>query len=149
MDTQSEGFPETAVASQTVRPFQKMRRPPPRYWSTEQKRRIIAEAMEPGASVAEVARRHDVNANQVFNWCKKAREVAARRASRVEIVPVGIISHGVPACTPEPEPGPREDHQPQGSGTMEIRLGRVTVTVDASVDEPALCRVLSALRATV
>jgi transposase-like protein len=29
-------------------------------------RRIVAETLEPGASVSIVARRHDVNANQAF-----------------------------------------------------------------------------------
>ena len=37
-----------------------------RLWSDETKRRIVAETLEPGASVSVVARRHDVNANQVF-----------------------------------------------------------------------------------
>jgi len=31
-------------------------------WSEDEKRRIVAEAAEPGASVSVVARRHDVNA---------------------------------------------------------------------------------------
>jgi transposase len=30
------------------------------------KRQIVAETEEPGASVSVIARRHDVNANQVF-----------------------------------------------------------------------------------
>jgi transposase len=34
--------------------------------SIEEKRRIVEETMRPGASVAWVARQHDVNANQVF-----------------------------------------------------------------------------------
>ena len=39
-----------------------------RLWSDEEKRRIVAEAAQPGASVSVVARRHDVNANMVFTW---------------------------------------------------------------------------------
>lgn len=34
----------------------------------EEKRRIVEEALEPGASVARVARTHGVNANQLFGW---------------------------------------------------------------------------------
>ena len=37
-----------------------------RQWSDAVKRRIVAETLEPGSSVSVVARRHDVNANQVF-----------------------------------------------------------------------------------
>jgi transposase len=39
-----------------------------RSWSDEEKQRIVAEAALPGASVADIARRHGVNANLVFNW---------------------------------------------------------------------------------
>src|SRR5216683_4754013 len=36
--------------------------------SAEEKRRIVAETYEAGASVSEVARRHDVNTNLLFTW---------------------------------------------------------------------------------
>jgi transposase len=39
-----------------------------RFWPDEEKRRIVAQALVPGVSVAQVARRYDLNANQVFNW---------------------------------------------------------------------------------
>ena len=37
-----------------------------RIWSEALKRQIVAETLEPGSSVSFVARRHDVNANQLF-----------------------------------------------------------------------------------
>jgi transposase len=37
-----------------------------RSWSLEEKRRIVDESVEVGASIAEVARRHDLNTNQLF-----------------------------------------------------------------------------------
>jgi transposase len=43
-----------------------------RSWSAGEKRRIVLEAAAPGASVAEIALRHGVNANLVFNWRKIA-----------------------------------------------------------------------------
>jgi transposase len=42
--------------------------------TVEEKRRIVEETLEAGASVARVAQRHVVNANQVFYRCKKYRE---------------------------------------------------------------------------
>ncbi len=36
----------------------------------EEKVAIVQETLEPGASVSVVARRHGVNANQVFAWRK-------------------------------------------------------------------------------
>lgn len=54
-----------------------------RYWSKEEKRLIVAESFEEGASVAEVTRRYDVNANQLFNWRRQlsASEPTERRRS--------------------------------------------------------------------
>ncbi|MBV8398379.1 MAG: transposase [Acetobacteraceae bacterium] len=48
-----------------------------RVWSSEEKRRIVQEAVQPGASVAEVARRHGLNANLVFAWRRMLRPTTA------------------------------------------------------------------------
>lgn len=37
------------------------------------KRQVVAETMVEGATVAGVARRHGLNANMVFQWCKDDR----------------------------------------------------------------------------
>lgn len=39
-----------------------------RWRSVSEKRQIVQLTLEPGVSVAEVARAHGVNANQVFKW---------------------------------------------------------------------------------
>ena len=39
-----------------------------RRYSDAFKRQVVAEAAEPGISVASVARRHGLNSNSVFNW---------------------------------------------------------------------------------
>ena len=39
-----------------------------RFRTAQEKQQIVAEASAPGASMAEVARRHGVNANLVFAW---------------------------------------------------------------------------------
>jgi len=39
-----------------------------RSWSVAEKRRIVDESLVGGASIAEVARRHGLNANQLFTW---------------------------------------------------------------------------------
>src|SRR5579863_10635316 len=39
-----------------------------REWPEALKRQMVAETLEPGASVSIVARRHDVNTNQLFKW---------------------------------------------------------------------------------
>ena len=44
-----------------------------RRWTTAQKRRMVEESFAPGASVSEVARRHEVHPNQLHGWRKDAR----------------------------------------------------------------------------
>src|SRR5260370_17745910 len=48
-----------------------------RQWSAALKRQIVAETVEPGSSVSIVARRHDVNANQLFKWRREMLPKAA------------------------------------------------------------------------
>jgi transposase len=43
----------------------------------DEKKRIVAGTDEPGASVSVVARRHDLNANQLFTW---RRQYVTRRS---------------------------------------------------------------------
>src|SRR3954467_8218771 len=52
------------VQTQEVVPERRVRR----WRSVSEKRQIVRLTMEPGASVAEIARAHGVNANQVFKW---------------------------------------------------------------------------------
>jgi len=42
--------------------------------SVDEKRRIVEKTLEPGASVARVARAHGLNANQVFAWRRQHRQ---------------------------------------------------------------------------
>jgi transposase len=104
----------------------------------DEKRRMIAQTLEPGASVAKVALRHGVNANLLFTW---RRQLAARglaATSRpLELVPVTIAKEPAPA----PAVGASEP-----IGRMEIVLGAgERITVGADVDGAALARVIKAL----
>jgi len=45
-----------------------------RRWAIEEKRRITQETFVSGASVARIAQRYALNANQLFQWRKKYRE---------------------------------------------------------------------------
>jgi transposase len=42
--------------------------------SLDERKRIVVEALAPGASVAAVARRHGLNANLIFKWIRRSRE---------------------------------------------------------------------------
>ena len=63
-----------------------------RFWPDDQKRRIVAQELMPGVSVAQVARRYDLNANQIFNWSKDPRfQPDDRVAEERQFLPVEII----------------------------------------------------------
>ncbi|WP_321928624.1 transposase [Paraburkholderia guartelaensis] len=47
---------------------------PHRTYAREFKQQVIRETLEPGMSVSIVARRHDINANEIFGWRKQYRE---------------------------------------------------------------------------
>lgn len=119
----------------------------------EEKRWIVAETLVPEASVSVVARRHDVNANQLFKWRRElaAGDRAVLPASACEFVPIGVFAEAegkVPAATQEDD---RQSGAPARpvvrGGLIEVDLASGTrLRVDASVDERALARVLRALR---
>ena len=112
-------------------------RPKRRQWSEGLKRRIVAETLEPGASVSIVARRHDVNANQLFKWRREmAPEPPAAVAQSVTMLPVEIV--------PEPS-APRG--RARRSGTIEISLaGGARVCIRGEVSPEALQQVMELLR---
>src|SRR5580658_10835699 len=61
-----------------------------RHRSKQERRQVAEESLQPGASVAVVARRHGVNANQVFHWRKLYREGRLDLKPAAELVPVRI-----------------------------------------------------------
>jgi transposase len=107
-----------------------------RSWTRDEKRRIVEESLEQGASIAEVARRHDLNANQLFTW---RRQFGVEPAAPMDLAPILPV-------TIAPERLPVED---SGSGTtsqMEIVLAEgERIIVWADVETAALSRVLKAL----
>ena len=119
---------------ETIRQTKRRRR------SLEEKRRIVEETLAAGASVARVARRHAVNANQVFYWRKKYREGRLGKVSSSNLLPVtiseiptnksGQVRGVAPRCT---------------SGTMEIQVAKGQLRVMGNVEAEALRTVLEYL----
>ena len=60
-----------------------------RSWPESLKREIVAATLLPGASVSRVARRYDVNANQVFAWRRRYRDIASEPAE-LRLLPVTV-----------------------------------------------------------
>src|SRR6266705_4081624 len=60
-----------------------------RWWTTAQKLLMVEESFTPGASVAAVARRHEVHPNQLHGW---RRDVLSGKLSRAGVRLVEITS---------------------------------------------------------
>jgi transposase len=104
-----------------------------RMWSEEQKQLIVAEAMQPGALVTEVARRWGIGTGLIYTWRRQMRS-------------------GELGAMAEPEPtaasAVRAEASDRGTGLIEVALPcGATVRIGRDVDEAALRRVLSAVRA--
>jgi transposase len=93
---------------------------------------VVEETLRPGASVAVIARRHGVNANQVFHWRKLYRE------GRLDVEPA---AHLVPVRIAEVV----NDDRPTAklcAGVIVVEVGRARIRVEGSVDADALRLIL-------
>ena len=61
-----------------------------RRWSDADKLRIVAEADEPGAKVAEVARRHEISRSILWTWRKQARAGGLKMSDPPAFLPVFV-----------------------------------------------------------
>src|ERR1700741_5444356 len=92
-----------------------------------ERQEIVEETLLPGASVSRVARRHDVNANQVFYWRKLYREGQLGSRTDTQLVPVKITTGR------SVEPAKEDDSVPR-PGTLEIKLSKGTLRIIGTVD---------------
>ena len=111
------------------------------YRSAEQKRQIVQESLKPGASVAIVARRHGVNANQLFFWRRQYQkgvlELSAEPVPQSTLVPITLSQPELPAA-PSGEP---ITSSADARIDIEFAGGR-RVSVWGRADLPTLCAIL-------
>ena len=107
-----------------------------RRWSKSLKRRIIAEALAPGARAADIALKHTLNLSQLYTWCRPFRKKLPAIVDAGAIVPIDVVD------TPVTEP------RLPTQGIMSISMpSGVRVELDLSVDDLVLRRVIAAMRA--
>ncbi|MGD0369755.1 MAG: transposase [Acidobacteriaceae bacterium] len=119
----------------------------PRRWRTvSEKRRIAEQTLEPGASVALVARAHGVNANQVFKWRRalKRGELNEPATASTALLPV-TVSAACEAANDTGEVGAKK--QPSPGGAIHIEFpGRALISVERGADPVLLRSILEGLR---
>jgi len=126
---------------------------PRRRYEDDFKRKVVLEASAPDTSVAEVARRHGLNANLVFNWRKKFGASSTPPqpeppAPECQLVAVEVKPDGPPqsaevalsqSASPGRDPSERSPRADQATaGMIEITLPCGSRVRCSSGVEPAL-----------
>jgi transposase len=104
-----------------------------RRWSWEEKARIVAESLAPGAVAGTIALRYGLHRNQLYAWRKELRDAAedaARTPAPPEFVPVVVTDEAAGAGVP----------------AIEIEVAGALVRVPPGVDPGLLASVLRTLK---
>jgi transposase len=112
-----------------------------RFRSKLERRRIVEESLKPGASVSQVARAHDVNANQVFNWRK------LYQAGRLDVPEVSgtLLPVRVTDDVPAVRTSQRRRPKARKSGIIDIDLGHARVRIEGAADAECVRAALEGL----
>jgi transposase len=110
-----------------------------RQWSDDDKARIVAETLEAGVVVSEVARRWQVCPQQVFGWRRAMRLGTAAPTEPVSFVP--IVPEAPPACDASAV-------APSSPPPIELELAGAMLRILLGTDAALLTTVLRAIRAS-
>jgi transposase len=124
-----------------------------RRWSAADKLRIVAEADEPGAKVAEVARRHEISRSILWAWRRQARAGRLKMSDPPDFLPVVVDTASAvdapiaTASAPSAAPLPTEAPPPPDQRAITITLANGTrLEISAALSLPALSCIIGALR---
>ena len=106
-----------------------------RRWSDEYKGQVVAETLVPGATVNEVARRHDLRPNHLSSWRRMAKDgkLPVLDLAGAEIAPVVIEP---------PDPKPLDPATP-----IEVVSGDIVTRLDAAIPAARVAEIVRVLGA--
>ncbi len=111
-----------------------------RRWSPDDKARIVEESLAPGATVSEVARRHDIRPQQLFGWRRGMRIADPEPEPAITFVPALVEA---PAKPERARPKPAR----AGRGDIELEIDGVAVRVCRGAEAKTVAAVIKALKA--
>lgn len=121
-----------------------------RRWSDADKLRIVAEADEAGAKVAEVARRHEISRSILWTWRKQARAGRLTMSDPPGFLPVvvdAVSAMDTTANAPSSVSVPADAPPPPDERLITITLANGTrLEISAALSLPALSCIIGALR---
>ena len=104
---------------------------------TEFKRALVALSLEPGVSVALIAREHGVIANQVFSWRRLYQQ------GRLGVPALMRADGLLPVVLAQSAPAPNNtDADGDAGGTIVLELGEVRVRIGGQPNAATLAQVL-------
>jgi transposase len=122
---------------------------PRRKYTISEKRAMVEETKRRGASVADVAQRHGVNANRLFGWRRLYQQgvlVQEAPSGKATLLPVKVST---PTLVPSERAKPvtlKAPAKESGGGSIEVEFaGGVRLRVRGRVDRATLGRVMSLL----
>jgi transposase len=109
-----------------------------RRWDVQTKARLVAESFEPGRSVSDVARCHDISPSLLFLWRRRAPKATRNAESKVgsAFVPM-VVSGDTPAVPVANE-----------ACEIEVEVGDVRIRIKGLIDRSVLREVFLAARTT-
>ena len=105
-----------------------------RRWDAETKGRLVAESFEPGCSVSELARRHDLSPSLLFLWRRQAAKNAESKVRGGPAFVPMVVAPSAPVVTE--------------ACVVEVELGDVRIRIKGPVDRSVLREVFLAARTT-
>ena len=112
-----------------------------RHWPDALKAQIVAETLEPGATVRDVAARYDLRPNHLSAWRRMARDGQL-------VLPAlpGAETDCGPAFAPMVIEGLTERaHEAGGGATLDIIRGEVVIRLDAGTSADRIAEIVAAL----
>jgi transposase len=110
-----------------------------RFYPVEEKRRMVEQTLEPGASVAKVAQVNGVNPNLLFLWRRQHREgrLTTQEGSSMRLLPVTVMDAEVRS--------PSDAEEPASPGSLHIELPKGRIWIEGRIDAVSLRTVLEIL----
>ena len=115
-----------------------------RSWTAEQKSAIVAESLEDGAPVSQIARRHGLTPQQVFAWRRQARREADEPIGGLPFAPVVVEP---PSAASPPAPSPENKPADARPPVIELDVAGSSVWIWPGADTATVTAIIGALKA--
>lgn len=118
-----------------------------RWFSKDEKARIVEETLVPGAVASEIAPRNGLTPQQVFTWRRQARRLPAPMADDPQFVPAVVDAMAPIAVAGHERKTVRRQAKPDVGG-IEIEAEGVTIRVGRGADVTMIAAIVHALKAS-